>query len=165
MDPSHVSMAHRTSPTFMRLSTRRPNSTESSLSGTPSAAPGHWDPKAGLGALSLLMRGCRNGVVSHKKRRPQTAPVVGRRFKDAWQLGRGIAPAVHSWYAYRYHEDASSWEGGLAMVALTSMIASPFFLPMLFSSCESSPASLESSDKKKRSLVHADASMAGLRFE
>jgi hypothetical protein len=76
--------------------------------------------------------------------------VGGRRSKDAWQLGRGIAPAVHIWYAYKYHEDTPSWESGLAIVALTSMIASPFFLPVLFSSHEVSIASFKWQQKKRR---------------
>jgi len=126
MDPTHVSMVHRTSPPFTRLGTRRPGSAEPSLSGMPSTALGHWYPEPSWG-LGPCWRGkVVTRRVPHKKRRPQTVPVRGKRSKDAGQLSRGIAPAVHSWYAYRYHED-TSWEGGLAMVALTSMIASPFF--------------------------------------
>ena len=65
------------------------------------------------------------------------------------------AYAVHEIYTYpeqtpyRYHEDTSSWEGGLAMVALTSMIASPFFLPVRFSSHEISLASFKWQQQKR----------------
>jgi hypothetical protein len=41
------------------------------------------------------------------------------------QRDRQIAPARHSDYAYRCHEDPSSWSGGLAISALRSAIASP----------------------------------------
>src|SRR4029450_499899 len=100
----------------------------------------------------------------HKKGAPKPLLWYGGDPRPPGSWERRIAPAIHSWYAYRCHEDASSWEGGLAMVALTSVIASPFFLPVLFSSREPSLASLESGNKKAQSH-HADPNMVRLRLQ
>jgi hypothetical protein len=50
------------------------------------------------------------------------------------------------------------------MIALTSMIASPFFAYALLVVREASTASLKSGNKKKRSLPHANMSMVRLRL-
>src|SRR4029453_1174873 len=74
----------------------------------------------------------------HKKGAPKPLLWYGDdpRMPGSWE--RRIAPAVHSWYAYRHHEDTSSWSGGLAMRALASGLAS---LSLCFSSVAVHPPS------------------------
>ena len=82
-------------------------------------------------SLHCVIR-CPSNSASQQKRRPQISPRGRRQSKDAWQRGMiQIAPAVHSWYTYSHHEDCSLWGGGLAIVALASAIASPFFVLVL----------------------------------
>ena len=74
-------------------------------------------------------RGQRPRVSTQKNaRRPPPGDEEDPRAPNS-QAAR-IDPAGHSHYACRYHEDSSSWECGLAMIALASVIASPLCLSL-----------------------------------
>ena len=98
--------------------------------------------------------------------RPQTSSVSWDDLRASHSGTNQACPSQHSWYAYRCHEDCSSWWYGLAMLTLESPIASlPLpFLVWILERLRSLPL-LGKEATKKHSPTHTDAGTVQLRLQ